>query len=168
MHTSPDLQTVTSVDLARYLGTWYEIARLPIRHEPPDCTDVTAHYARSDDGTVEVRNRCVDADGKVHEALGVATPVDANNSRLEVSFLPAALRWIPFTRGDYWILRLAPDYRMSLVGTPDRRHLWLLARTPRPAQQEVEDFLATARARGFALQALIRTPHTGRADSAAA
>ncbi len=70
MRQHPELSTVTSLDLDRYLGTWYEIARLPIRFEDADCTDVSALYTLQDDGSVRVQNRCLSVDGKLEEAIG--------------------------------------------------------------------------------------------------
>ncbi|MBB1059844.1 lipocalin family protein [Marilutibacter spongiae] len=159
--TPPD--TVTGLELDRYLGTWFEIARLPMRHEPEDYTDISAHYSLKADGKVRVQNRALDGNGELQESIGeasLATPGDA--SRLEVTFLPEGLRWIPFTRGDYWILRIEPDYSVALVGSPDRDYLWLLARQPAMGPAKRQDFLATARAQGYRLDALIDTPHTGR------
>lgn len=157
----PELPTVPSVDLARYLGTWYEIARLPMRHEDRDATDITANYSLREDGKIKIENRCINPDGAREEAIGEATPVDASNAKLEVSFLPEALRWIPFTKGDYWVLRLAPDYSTSLVGSPDRKYLWLLSRTPAMAEEEKQEWLEYARKLGFELDALIHTPQRG-------
>lgn len=155
--------TVQAVDLPRYLGTWYEIARLPMRHEPPEYTDISATYSLAPDGSLRVQNRALDGNGELHESIGQARPVDADdNSRLEVTFLPEGLRWIPFTKGDYWILRLDPEYRTALVGSPDHRYLWLLHREPSLDPTTREDFLATARALGYRLETLIQTPHTGR------
>lgn len=154
---------VPSLDLDRYLGVWYEIARLPMRHEPPDYTDITATYTIDDDGSVRVRNRALDGDGELEESIGQAVPVEGSgNAKLEVTFLPEGLRWIPFTKGDYWVLRVDPDYRTALVGEPDRRYLWLLHRDPRIDPALREDFLRTAREQGYDLDALIDTPHTGR------
>lgn len=161
--TSSAPATVQSVDLPRYLGTWYEIARLPMRHEPPEYTDITATYSLAPDGSLRVQNRALDGNGELHEAIGQAKPGEADdNSRLEVTFLPEGLRWIPFTKGDYWILRLDPEYRTALVGSPDHQYLWLLHRAPTLDPATREDFLATARALGYRLEKLIQTPHTGR------
>src|SRR5687768_7588777 len=71
----PAPPTATNVDLSRYAGTWYEIARLPMRHEPPDYTDITATYTPEADGTIRVQNRAFDKDGKLQEATGVVKPV---------------------------------------------------------------------------------------------
>jgi apolipoprotein D and lipocalin family protein len=155
-----DVTAIRSLDLSRYLGTWYEIARLPMRHEPADGTDVSAHYSLDEDGKVRVQNRCR-VDGEVEESVGQATPIDAGNSRLEVTFLPEGLRWIPFTKGDYWVLKLDPEYRFALVGTPNRDFLWLLAREPRIDPLVRQAYLDEATRQGFDLSRLIDTPHTG-------
>ncbi|KRG42228.1 hypothetical protein ARC78_09800 [Stenotrophomonas pictorum JCM 9942] len=155
------LPTVPSLELQRYLGTWYEIDRLPMRHEPEDATDVSAHYSLNEDGSVRVQNRCLH-NGELEESIGRATPVDASNSKLEVSFLPEGLRWIPFTKGDYWVIALAPDYTTAMVGSPDRKYLWLLARQPDMDATIREHYLARARQLGFDIEPLIHTPHTGQ------
>lgn len=161
----PTLNTVAHVDLTRYAGQWYEVARLPIRFEDDDARDVTANYALKDNGKVQVINRLREADGDWEEVEGEAGAVDDSNAKLEVSFLPSALRWIPFTKGDYWVIRLAEDYSVSLVGTPDRKYLWLLARTPTLLQAVRDDFLSTARREGFDLAKLIHTPQSGHSTT---
>jgi len=161
MNTHADLKTVPDLKLPRYLGTWYEIARLPMKHEPEDCTDVSAHYSLKDNGHVAVLNRCRLGD-EIEEAEGEACAVDNDSARLEVSFLPRGLRWIPFSKGDYWVIQVAPDYSVALVGSPDRKFLWLLSRTPTLDATVQEHYLAQARQQGFDLAPLIQTPHTGR------
>ena len=124
------LQTVARVDLDRYVGTWYEVARLPNRFQDQCSSDVTAVYRRLDDGTIEVVNRCRDKSGMLDEARGVARVVDpASNAKLEVSFVSVFgyhLFW-----GDYWILGLGEDYEYALVGMPSRKYGWILSRTTR-------------------------------------
>lgn len=118
----PDLKTVDSVDIERYKGTWYEIARFDHFFEK-GCKNVTATYELKDDGNIKVINRCTKIDdNKEKEAIGVAYAVDENNSKLKVSFFR------PFY-GDYHILDLASDYSYVLVGTPSREYLWILSRT---------------------------------------
>jgi len=126
-----DLQTVASVDLSRYTGTWYEIARLPMwfqRH----CVDSKAIYSSRPDGAVGVRNECVTDTGGVERAEGVATVVDTKtNARLTVVFDNWFARLFGSSReGNYWILDLDQEYQTAMVGTPDRRFLWILSRTP--------------------------------------
>lgn len=153
--------SVKSLDLARYLGLWYEAGRLPLRFEDDDAVDVTAEYTLRDDGNVEVDNRCFDAKGAPTQALGVAEPSPDNEGQLRVSFLPEAIRWIPFTRADYWVLKI-DDYQTALVGTPDRKHLWLLSRTPQVPHPVEEAYLEAARHQGYDLSEWISTPQSGR------
>lgn len=161
MTTYADLKTVSDLSLPRYIGTWYEIARLPMKHEPEDCTDVSAHYRLKDDGAVGVINRCRLGD-EVEQAEGAAEPVDNDPARLQVSFLPAGLRWLPFGKGDYWVIQVAPNYSVSLVGSPDRKYLWLLSREPHLDATLRDHYLNIAEQQGFDLGRLIHTVHTGR------
>ena len=103
---SQDLTTVSNFNLEQYLGTWYEIARLPMKYQPEDSTDISAVYSLNEDGKVRVQNRCLDENQQLDESIGEASIVDAENGKLEVSFLPEGFRWIPFTKGDYWVLKL--------------------------------------------------------------
>jgi apolipoprotein D and lipocalin family protein len=157
-----DLKTAPSVDLQRYLGTWYEIARKPMRHEDERARDVTATYELDDAGTVRVLNSCIDEDGKVEVAEGVATPVDASTAKLEVSFLPQGLRWIPFSKGDYWILRVDEGYTTALVGEPGRKYLWLLHRAPQISAMVRDEWLDFARMRGYETDDLIFPAQSGQ------
>lgn len=159
---SDELTTASSVDLNRYVGTWFEICRLPLKWEDEHAQDITATYSINEDGSVRVDNRCIGDDGKPQQAIGNATATDESNAKLLVSFLPEYLRWIPFTKGDYWIIRLTDDYTVSLVGTPDRKNLWLLAREHRIDQAVHDDFMATAVAEGFDLSQLITPAQSGR------
>lgn len=156
-----DVAAVPHIDLDRYLGTWFEICRLPLKWEDADASDITATYSLETDGKVRVENRCLDNDNKPDRAVGVATPKDASNAKLKVSFLPQYLRWVPFTEGDYWVLAIAPDYEVALVGTPDRKHLWLLARTAALPTDVVDNYLAVASAQGFDLAPLITPRQSG-------
>ena len=119
---NPYLATVDSVDIQKYKGTWYEIARFEHYFEK-GCKNVTATYALKEDGDIKVTNKCMMIeDNEQKEATGVAYAVDTTNSKLKVSFFR------PFY-GDYWILDLAPDYSYALVGSPNRELLWILSRT---------------------------------------
>ncbi|MDO5506444.1 MAG: lipocalin family protein [Pseudoxanthomonas suwonensis] len=158
----PPPPTVPFVDLQRYLGTWYEIVRKPIRHEDTAARDVTATYTLQDDGSIEVLNRSLDENGEYEDATGRATVVDtATNAKLEVSFLPAGLRWIPFTKGDYWVLRVDDGYNMALVGTPDYKYLWLLARDADPGHDTIVQWLDHASALGYETGDVIRPVQSG-------
>ena len=154
MTEHPPLKTVADLKLPRYLGTWYEIARLPMRHEPEGCTDVSAHYTLLDNGNVGVTNRCR-MDGEIEEATGEACAVDNDSARLEVSFLPKGLRWLPFAKGDYWVIYHDEDYRVALVGHPEHKYLWLLSRTPEVDQETRDKLLDIAREQGYVTSDLI-------------
>ena len=156
-----EVRSVRTLDLARYMGLWFEIGRLPLRFEEEGARDITAEYSLQGDGTVRVDNRCLD-DGKPTRIIGQALADPHHPGRLRVSFLPAALRWIPFTRADYWVLRIDDDYRHALVGTPDRKHLWFLAREPSVSEDVEKSHLATAEEQGFDLSAWIRPAQSGR------
>ena len=154
--------TVHHVDLDRYCGLWYEVARLPLREERVCDSDVTAHYAISG-GVLRIVNRCRRADGRIKTALGRARIVDRRTqARLQVSFAPAFMDFLPFVWGDYWVLDLVDDYSAAMVGTPDRRHLWLLARTPTLPGAQLHAFLAHAEQQGYDVSKLDYTRHTVR------
>nr|WP_312860744.1 lipocalin family protein [Mesorhizobium sediminum] len=88
-------------------------------------------------------------------------PVDDAKSRLKVTFLPEHVRWIPFTKGDYWVLKIDPGYRTAFVGTPDRKYLWILSRQPQISETIKDEYLAEARQQSFDLTNLITPRHTG-------
>jgi apolipoprotein D and lipocalin family protein len=148
-------RTVPHVDLQRYAGVWHEVARYPNRFEDGGklrCVDVTATYMLRPDGKITVRNACRDlGKGKTRLSEGWARVADPSGARLRVTFF-----W-PFF-GDYWVIGLDPDYRWAVVGTPDRRYLWVLSRTPTLPQDIFVRATATAAAQGFDLGPLVRTP----------
>jgi len=143
-------RTVTRVDLNRYLGQWYEIARYPNRFQKK-CRESRARYHLREDGDIEVINSCREGnDGREREVKGRAWVVDqASNARLKVSFF-----W-PF-RGDYWILDLGPDYEYAVVGTPDRKYLWILGRAPVMADELYAELLRRVAEQGFDPEKLVR------------
>ena len=155
------VNSVGSLDLNRYSGLWYEIGRLPLKWEDTDASDITAEYTPEDDGSVRVDNRCIDERGAPSQAIGRATPVNGQAGRLEVSFLPEFLRWIPFTKGDYWVLKIDDAYTVALVGTPDHKNLWLLAREPRIDRGMEAAYLDEATQQGFDLGKWIRPKQSG-------
>lgn len=160
--TEREAHSVEQLDLQRYLGLWYELGRLPLRYEDDTATDVTAEYSLNDDGTVQVDNRCLDENGEPAQALGQGIPDEQHPGRLEVTFLPEGLRWIPFTKADYWVLKIDPGYRHALVGTPDHRYLWLLGREPRIDDATRAEYLVDARAQGYDLGDWIEPTQSGR------
>lgn len=162
MDSNGDVHTIPRLDLNRYLGDWFEICRLPLRWEDETATDITASYSLQTDGKIRVDNRCFDKNGVPTQAIGEAASVDNTNAKLTVTFLPESLRWIPFTKGDYWVLKLANDYSVSLVGTPNREHLWLLAKGPKLHQGVQRAYLDEAVAQGYDLTKLIYPVQSGK------
>lgn len=154
---SEPLATVGSVDLPRYAGRWFEIARYPNRFQRQCVADTTATYRLREDGAVDVVNRCRTPDG-ADAVDGIARRVDGRTDRLRVSFLPAALRWLPFGWGDYWIIDLAPDYRYAVIGEPSREYLWILARAPALAPEDRRAIEARLPAHGYDPARLVESP----------
>jgi apolipoprotein D and lipocalin family protein len=154
----PAVKPVALVDLGRYAGRWYEIARYANRFQKSCAGEVTATYERQDDGRTRVVNRCVRADGSSIVAEGVARPVEGGaNARLKVRFAPGWIGFLPFVWADYWVLGLADDYRWALVATPDRKYLWVLSRTPKMPEADWEAAVGVARENGFDTARLERT-----------
>jgi len=155
----PDLPTVAHVDLARYQGTWHEIARLPMWFQR-GCVHSTAHYTLETDGTVGVVNRCRTADGEEKSATGRAYVVDtASNARLEVEFDNWFSRLFPgVARGDYWVIGLEPDYSVAVVGNPSREYLWILARDPVLPDDRYQAIVERSARLGFPVEQLVRAP----------
>jgi apolipoprotein D and lipocalin family protein len=119
--------TVAQVDLTRYAGLWHEIARIPNRFQNQCAWGIAAEYGLRSDGRIDVVNRCHKRDGRIAEAKGLARIEDPkSNARLKVSFF-SILGWRPVW-GDYWIIGLGADYEYAVVGSPDRKYGWILAR----------------------------------------
>ena len=151
-----DTTPIPVLDLPRYMGTWYEVAKYPNRFQRDCARNTRATYTLQPQGTVEVRNRCTRADGSVNEAVGEARRADAqaDGARLEVRFAPAWLSFLPFVWGDYWVIDLDPDYQLVAVSEPKREYLWILARRPVVDKAAYDALLARLAQRGFNLDKL--------------
>jgi apolipoprotein D and lipocalin family protein len=122
--SEPPLETVAHVDLNRYTGKWYEIARYPNRFERKCAREVTAEYSVESSGKIWVTNACLTVDGKPTVSRGTAKIEDeTTNAKFDVTFF-----W-PFY-GKYWIIDLGSNYEYAVVGGPSREYLWILSRTP--------------------------------------
>lgn len=149
--TRPPLQTVPSVDLNRYAGTWHEIARYPNWFQRHCHRRVTAEYRPANDGSLTVRNACLRRNGSRDSVKGRATVVPGTgNARLKVSFGD------PFA-GDYQIIGLDPDYQWALVGHPSRRYLWILARQPKISDTLYHHMVQLAVDQGYKADRIRRT-----------
>ncbi|MBF7142165.1 MULTISPECIES: lipocalin family protein [Pseudomonas] len=149
-------KTAGKVDLKRYQGTWYELARLPMFFQR-NCVQSEAHYGVKPDGTVDVLNRCKTADGTWEEAHGTATQqVAGETDKLWVVFDNWFSKIAPgLTKGDYWIIDLDSGYNQVIVGTPDRKFLWLMSRTPDVSESVKEQMVSRAQQQGFDTSRLI-------------
>lgn len=149
----PPLTSVASVEVERYLGTWYELARYPNSFQK-ECEAVTATYSKRADGLIGVLNACGAIEGsRARDAKGRAKIVDAaTNAKLKVSFFG------PFW-GDYWIVDLEDDYSRAIVGEPSGRYLWVLARDPGVDDAERADIVGTLERLGYATAPLHWTKH---------
>lgn len=157
---APALKAVPHVELERYVGTWNEIARYPFGIQDRRCArETTATYRALAPDRIAVVNRCLQSDGTPYEAEATAWIRDTkSNAKLEVSFLPAALRWLPLGRGDYWVIDLAPDYSWAVVGEPRRRYLWILARSPQLPADTYRAILDRLPAQGYDPARVLRSP----------
>lgn len=153
-----------TVDLERYQGTWFEVARFPNRFQRVCAGDVTATYSLREDGRVEVINRCGKQDGSTATARGVAKRVQGEVAKLKVRFAPSFLSFLPFVWADYWILELATDYSYAVVGSPNRKYLWILSRDPVVDEALYAQLKERLKAQGFPVEQLVRTSHGVRAE----
>lgn len=152
---------VDQVDLARYSGVWYEIGRLPMYFQRKCASDVTATYTpQANSNAITVLNQCRTETGDQINASGQAVPVDDAGSKLKVSFLPSWLRWAPIGKADYWVLALEDNYQSALVGTPNKKYLWLLSRSPDLSEQTYQRYRQIAQNQGYDLSEFKLTKHS--------
>ena len=145
-----DVKTVEKVDLQRYLGDWYEIARYEHSFQK-DCKNVKANYSLRDDKKIQVVNSCTKiSTNEFKDAKAVAYSVDETNSKLKVSFFR------PFY-GDYWILDLDDDYKYAIIGTPSKEYLWILSREKTISDEVLNKLLEKISNMGFDKSKLIYT-----------
>lgn len=152
-------QAVERIDIQKYAGKWYEIAHLPMYFQRKCTANITAQYSVNADQTIGVLNSCRTANGEIISSEGVAYSQNQGNSKLKVSFLPKGLRWIPFTKGHYWVLRVDPEYKVALVGGPSHKYLWILSRQPQLDEATYQSYLETAKHYGYDVTKLIKLPH---------
>lgn len=147
---APPLQTVASIDLQRYLGRWYEIAKYPNWFQRKCISNTSANYTLNPDRSVTVLNQCKRENGEFEKAEGIAHQLGNTDSpKLEVRFAPAWLSIFPFVWGDYWIIDIDKDYSLVAVSEPRREYLWILSRTPTVKDEIYQALLKRLEARGF-------------------
>jgi apolipoprotein D and lipocalin family protein len=157
---TPPLSTVSQLDLNRYLGRWHQVAFIPNRYQAQCVADTSAFYSRTDSGVISVTNRCRTSSGQYDQVTGEARIQKRwkNPAILEVRFAPKWLGFLPFVWGDYWVMAIEPDYSAALVGSPDRKVLWILARQPTLKDEVYKRFIDVAAREGFAVRSVQRTP----------
>lgn len=149
-------QPVSSLDLHRYAGTWHEIARLPMYFQRKCLDGVVATYTPSPDGTIHVHNSCRTAKGLM-SVNGIARISDDQPAALQVRFAPAWLTWLPMAWADYWVIEVDCDYQWAVIGSPSRKHLWILARQPFMDRELFQKLRDHSGQRGYLVNRLIIT-----------
>jgi len=140
--------TVQSVDLKKYTGLWYEIAKIPNWFQKKCVKNTTAFYKTNSNGSISVVNSCINEDGEQTKAEGTARVVDkVSNAKLEVSFV--SLFGINLFWGDYWIIGLDENYTFAIIGTPNRKYGWILNREPQMTKENLEKAFAILRNQGY-------------------
>ena len=141
-------KVVKNVDLRKYAGLWYEIAKIPNRFQKHCKRGTTAQYKLLENGKIEVINSCIDEDGEKDASEGIAQIVDvSSNAKLEVSFV--SILGINLFWGDYWIIGLDSHYEYAVIGTPTRKYGWILSRTPKLSDEKLKEAFEILRSQGY-------------------
>lgn len=149
-----ELETVSHVDIIRYLGTWHEIARLENKYQE-GCIGSTAQYSQAKN-YIEIKNSCVLADGSKKEVTGRAKIDDAtSNAKLLVNFTPWFIRMWNAGWGKYWIIELGKDYDYVVVSEPKMKSLWILQRQKPMSKTLYNDIINRLKVKGFAVEKLV-------------
>lgn len=149
------VKTIVVLDVSRYLGTWYEIAKFPNWFQKKCVSNTKAVYSAKSDGNLRVLNSCKTAGGDISEAEGLARQIGSKDSpKLEVRFAPEWLSFLPLVWGDYWVIDLDPQYQLAAVSDPRREYLWVLSRTPQLDPKVYADLLQRLKQQQFDIQKL--------------
>ena len=152
------VRTITALDVPRYLGTWYEIAKFPNWFQKKCVSNTKAVYTAKSDGNLRVLNSCRTTSGETSEAEGLARQIGPKDSpKLEVRFAPEWLSFLPMVWGDYWVIDLDSQYQVAAVSDPRREYLWVLSRTPQLDPKVYDDLLQRLKQQQFDIQKLERT-----------
>lgn len=156
-----NLVTVEKVDIERYMGRWYEVAKIPNRFQSHCEHGAMAEYRLTSEGEVSVVNRCMTADGSGDKAEGRARIVDTQtNAKLEVSFV-SLFGWNLFW-GDYWIIGLGDNYEYAVIGNPGRRYGWVLARKTELSEAQWSEVKRMLEQQGYDFDDFERSGHIQR------
>lgn len=152
------LVPIAALDVPRYMGIWYEIAKFPNRFQKKCAGFTTATYSAIPGGKVQVVNRCRTDSGETIEAIGLARQIgNANSPKLKVRFAPAFLSFLPMVWGDYWVVDLDPNYQLAAVSEAKREYLWILSRTPKVDKPTYDALVVRLAAQGLDVSKLVLT-----------
>lgn len=155
----PPLKAIAQLDVQRYLGRWYEIAKFPNRFQRQCASDTSADYALLSDGHIRVLNQCRNSAGNWEHAIGVAQQIEGPRvAKLKVRFAPEWLAFLPFVWGDYWVIDLDEKYELVAVSEPQREFLWILSRAPAVSEASYTALLERLAAMALDIGRLERTP----------
>ncbi|MDD2809040.1 lipocalin family protein [Rhodoferax sp.] len=154
----PPLTTIASLDVPRYMGIWYEIAKYPNWFQKKCVADTRAGYQLQANGSVQVTNQCRLDTGAMDVAIGEARQIGPSTSpKLQVRFAPSWLSMLPFVWGNYWVIDLDEGYQLVAVSEPKREYLWVLSRTPTVATSDFDALMGRLKTQGFDLSRLERS-----------
>ena len=152
------VKSIPEFDVSRYMGTWYEIAKLPNWFQRKCVQGTQARYKVLGPTQIEVNNKCTTASGEEIQAIGLARPNGSGRpAQLEVRFAPEWTSWLPMVWGAYWVLDLDADYQLAAVGDPSKSYLWILSRTPLVSSERYDAVLKRLNLMGFDITKLEKT-----------
>ena len=152
------VKSIPEFDVSRYMGTWYEIAKLPNWFQRKCVQGTQARYKVLGPTQIEVNNKCTTASGEEIQAIGLARPNGSGQpAQLEVRFAPEWTAWLPMVWGAYWVLDLDTDYQLAAVGDPSKSYLWILSRTPQVSAERYDAVLQRLNVMGFDITKLEKT-----------
>lgn len=166
MASHKEMEVVKGLDLAKYMGRWYEIASFPSRFQPKNGVNTRATYTLRPDGTVNVLNETW-SDGKRGYIEGTAYKSDpsTDEAKLKVKFyVPPFLPVFPVV-GDYWVLYIDDDYQYALIGQPSRRYMWILSRQPHLDEEIYNQLVQRAAEDGYDITQLRKTSQSDPSPS---
>ncbi len=153
---SSNLQTVSAVDIKRYMGTWFEIARTPNMYQKNCVGEVKATYTLLANNQVGGLNVCRKANGELYKISTIGQIQDTTNSKISFKITSSWLRFIPMIRADYWIIDLADDYSYAAIATPDAKNLWIVARQPTLAESSYQQIVQRVAKLGLKTEQLVK------------
>jgi len=152
------VKSIPEFDVSRYMGTWYEISKLPNWFQRKCVQGTQARYKVLGPTQIEVNNKCTTASGEEIQAIGLARPNGSGQpAQLEVRFAPEWTAWLPMVWGAYWVLDLDTDYQLAAVGDPSKSYLWILSRTPQVSAERYDAVLQRLNVMGFDITKLEKT-----------